>query len=322
MRGRLTYVGLDWVRRAGSKLRWLREVDRARVEFGAARHGYVLRPIVGEAELTGLELRNGYRFPAELREYWSHLGGGGAGPHYGMLAPSEVVELRPTEAFTPIEDLVRSGRIWEAAVTRLREVGTEIPSRDWLEEEVAATYGSARLDCLEQYMQARGQDLPMPAVEFSDENVEICRDDITGLIAIIEEGCGHRVCLLAQGKNTGWVYFLSNDGYLGRGDSSFAAYYEQWLDRLIGTYRALVERTSGGTDFEPLLEERTSVTVEAGVQIHRPSLWLDSEAVRRIASIRGIVRPRLNTGQAIEDWNAEQARAMAAMSPIELPQLT
>lgn len=313
----------DWTHRAGLKLDWLREVDRARVEFGAATHQYQLQPAVGAAELAELEARNGYRFPEELREYWSQLGCGGAGPNYGVLAPSQVGGLRPSEAFTPIEDLIRSGLIREAAVARIRELlGTEIYSRDGLEMDVAAEYGSARLDCVERYMRDRGQALPAPATEFTGSYVEICEDDITGLITIIEEGCGHRTCLSTQGKDAGWVFFLSNDGYLGRGESAFADYYEQWLDRLIDTYRTLVERTNGGVDVEPLLEERTLVTVEAGAQVHHPILQYGWMAVQRLASVRGVNRPSLNTGQAIQEWTDEQARAMTAMPPIELPPLT
>src|ERR1043165_2744216 len=81
------------------KLTETRALDRQCQAFGAEVHGYQLYPALTPQELTWAEEALGAPFPDELRTFHLEVGGGGAGPGYGIYASSEVRGYRPRAAY-------------------------------------------------------------------------------------------------------------------------------------------------------------------------------------------------------------------------------
>lgn len=69
------------------RIELLANVDRDRLVFGANTHDYALRATLSEAELIELDTQFG-ELPGEYRAILRDLSATGAGPYYGLLAPS------------------------------------------------------------------------------------------------------------------------------------------------------------------------------------------------------------------------------------------
>lgn len=74
-------------------VRLLGQVDVTRQVFGANTHGWTFGPAMTSAELAALEARVG-PLPDEYRALVLEIGGSGAGPYYGLLAPDAVAPTR------------------------------------------------------------------------------------------------------------------------------------------------------------------------------------------------------------------------------------
>lgn len=91
------------------KLGQLRELDRARVVFGAASHGYALAPTLSERQLGALEKKLGVALPPGLRAFYTTVGNGGAGPGYGLYGSSALKRRRPTAPYPGVAALRARG---------------------------------------------------------------------------------------------------------------------------------------------------------------------------------------------------------------------
>jgi len=73
------------------RVRLLSAIDVDRQVFGAGTHGYAFGPAITTAELADLEARFG-ELPDDYRAVVGELGATGAGPYYGLLAPTAPVD--------------------------------------------------------------------------------------------------------------------------------------------------------------------------------------------------------------------------------------
>jgi len=77
-----------------------------------------------------------------------------------------------------------------------------------------------------------------------EDYFEVDHKILTGLISIIDQGCGHEVCLITAQPKAGSVVYVSVDGYVVETDKTLIDRYHQWLDREIEqfeTVKALME---------------------------------------------------------------------------------
>lgn len=80
----------DQILMLAAKLEKLRRTDREYRAFGAGDpdwgHFYLLAPKLDELRLAAFEQRCDISLPADYRHFLQHIGNGGAGPYYGLMA--------------------------------------------------------------------------------------------------------------------------------------------------------------------------------------------------------------------------------------------
>ena len=90
---------------------------------------------------------------------------------------------------------------------------------------------------------------------------EAPHEAIAGLLPIIEEGCGHRVCLVATpapdgaGVPCGAVVYVSCDGYVVETRQSLADLYHEWLDRELTHFHAVRDLMAAGKSLDEIEAE-------------------------------------------------------------------
>lgn len=91
------------------------------------------------------------------------------------------------------------------------------------------------------------------------EYFEAPEEAITGLIAVIEQGCGHRTCLVATaaaaGLPVGGVVDVSCDGYVVDTNLTLPDLYHQWLDGELAVFAAVREAMAAGATFAQIQED-------------------------------------------------------------------
>jgi hypothetical protein len=190
------------------KIEQLDLLDKQRQVFGAQSHDYRLYPTLTTEEISLFEHWLGAPFPADLQAFYSEVGNGVAGPHYGLLEAGAVTGYRPAEIYTD--------------AGKLRALGGDDRS------------------------------------EREDGYFEVNKDYITGLITIIDEGCGHETCLITTGPRAGEVVHVSLEGYVHETGKNLIETYEHWLDHELGKFETVRKMMIDGSP----LDEISSVVVE------------------------------------------------------------
>ena len=92
---------LDQIERIRRKLATVPQADGRSRSFGEEKHGYRLRPPLGESQVADFEDRHGIRLPEGFRLFLLNLGDGGAGPYYGLLPLERALDVadEPTSDF-------------------------------------------------------------------------------------------------------------------------------------------------------------------------------------------------------------------------------
>lgn len=76
----------DWVGKLRRQLKRAAEKDPDFSRFGAGSHKYQLNPPVSEETIAAFEERFGISLPDGYRNFLLWIGGGGAGPFYGLYS--------------------------------------------------------------------------------------------------------------------------------------------------------------------------------------------------------------------------------------------
>jgi hypothetical protein len=190
---------MDFVAQAREKLDQLRRRDLKLRVFGAASHGYLLRPPLSDSDLVTAEGNFGIALPADYRVFLRELGNGGAGPFYGLFP----------FVGEDSEDITDCGALGDPFPHRDAWVPSPPYDEDASDEE---------LDAFEaRYFEARGS---------------------AGMLYLCHLGCAMRHFLVVNGPCIGQVWYDGSVDFAGvepllRDDGTrhtFASWYLDWLD--------------------------------------------------------------------------------------------
>jgi hypothetical protein len=245
-----------------AKIEHLAAFDKQLQVFGAQQHRYQLEPCVPEESLVLHKRWLGAHFPDELKAFYTEVGNGIAGPHYGLRCVDAVTGYHANRPYTDVATLraeaIASGRATE-----------------------------------------------------SDKYFSVEREQLTGLITIIDEGCGHEMCLVTAGSRVGEVVTVSADGYVHETNLTLLQTYEQWLDREIAKFELVNQLMSSGASLDEIKGEvRTKFDT------------LDAEDM--IASVADVEKPvslfgteynRIYHGATQTPWYETVLRAWQRVNP-------
>ena len=182
-----------------------------------------------------------------------------------------------------------------------------IPALASLEADHERETGEYRFESLVAFASSRGVVLPEPDLDDPSNYFEGSQADITGLIGVIEQGCGHMTAVAIQPPDVGRVVTVGGDGGVWETDRSFDEVYDHWLNGLITTYSDLIDETSGGVRMDTIRS------------LDGVPLWF---AVDRLASLHGIARPTLSSGNEINAWCVEMLEHFETLSPVRPPSIS
>lgn len=83
----------------------------------------------------------------------------------------------------------------------------------------------------------------------------VVRSELTGLVAIIDEGCGHEVCLVTTGPRAGEVVNVSGDGHVSETGRTLIQTYEAWVDRELKKFETVKGLMTSGASLEEINRE-------------------------------------------------------------------
>jgi len=214
-------------------LEQLRTIDTDFSVFGAQTHGYVLQPVLTEAEVTAFERANSIVLPAAYRDFLLKAGNGGAGPGYGL----KPLEAWHCEEFSQVTSVLttKSGERFEAGTGERAALAR--PSDPAKPYPFTEPWG------------APGPDETLPIPDGSHP--------FDGCLYLSDLGCGYSYLLIVTGEAAGqvWVDYTAGDGQVSKVADDFAAWYAQWLDdSLVDAAEKRASQTLWFSPEDPLLE--------------------------------------------------------------------
>ena len=152
---------------ARRKLERLRRLDQTCQVFGADKHEYELPPPVPAARIDTLEERIGGDLPQSVRRFYTEMGNGGAGPHFGLLPVEQVAGHRPNEPYPGIDVIKREA---EAEGTPVDEAGYFEAPNDSLRGLLRVCWrGCGHQTCVVVRGEARGTIVEVSAAGYVEE---------------------------------------------------------------------------------------------------------------------------------------------------------
>lgn len=189
------------------RLAWLGDNDGGATVFGASQHRWQLAPPLSEDRVAVFEKTHGITLPAEYRAFLTTVGGGGAGPFYG-LAVLEALErdTMPSHHVT----------ITDADGDVLAEAGTGPRPAPDVRSSVARPF-----PLTEDWKLENG---PAP--------IEAGTSVYDGCVYLCEQGCGYFDFLVVKGEAAGqvWSDYTAADGAMTKSADDFLSWYERWLE--------------------------------------------------------------------------------------------
>lgn len=198
------------IEKISQKLDRLRALDLSYSLFGAKKHKYILNPCVSIDVLESFERDYQIELPEEYVAFITRIGGGGAGPYYGVEPFSNVL-------FADLDDPSDDNRLYP----NLPFIHTE----SWQEifEPTCHEYDD---------------------VEFERQYAEFYKNKMDGVLSICNYGCGVSLKLVVHGAEYGHIWVddrMNNQGVhplcdIDNSDSdrlTFLNWYELWLDASI-----------------------------------------------------------------------------------------
>ncbi|HEX8914399.1 MAG TPA: SMI1/KNR4 family protein [Humisphaera sp.] len=107
---------------------------------------------------------------------------------------------------------------------------------------------------------------------------EAPRDALAGLVAVIDVGCGHQVCLATNGPCVGQVVYVSGPGQVTEPGVGLVQLYHQWLDRELLLFAEVRRLMTTAATLDQVCNEMATM--------HR-----DYHAGERIVSIANVPKP-------------------------------
>ncbi|NEO84614.1 MAG: SMI1/KNR4 family protein [Spirulina sp. SIO3F2] len=199
------------------KILKLEKLDQGRAIFGARSHQYRFHPVASLGAVRECEARLGVSLPDELRLFYMQLSNGGVAPNYGLRS---LEGLR--DYFKP--HLEFPGAEYYRELARQEGYFCEDDDDDELDDD-------------------------------EKDYFEIPHDYVQGLIAIIEEGCGHQTCLITSGENIGNVVYVSNDGCITETNKKLTDLYQNWVDGAIQAFERVISFIDTDLSMEEIKQE-------------------------------------------------------------------
>jgi hypothetical protein len=204
----------EQIERIKSKIVQLKELDENFKLFGSHKHKYEINPTISLDKVRQFEAIHNVTLPMEYVEFITKIGNGGVGPFYG-LEPFEnclfddLDYKRPNSLLTPSKPFLHT-EPWNLEFTTTIDY-----------EENATEYDKEHSKFEEQYFD---------------------KEQMNGVIAICNYGCGVSLNLVVNGQEYGniWTDDRGSDNgiypsyELGNKDKiSFLNWYELWLDNYL-----------------------------------------------------------------------------------------
>ncbi len=223
----------SFVERARSGLETLRALDANLTVFGAKTHRYELLRTVPARVVEEIEREHGFRFPDDYRRFVMELGGGGAGPSYG---------LRP---FGTVDDGFGYAR-WTS--WKLRP-GEPFPHRDAWNDVAILELGAPSPDDFEDehaYRDAHDAWRDSDAAQAQQNAYWEAVGTRRGCIPICHHGCALRDWLVVSGPQAGEVWHDASADQAGIAPEigpdgarlTFSGWYVRWIESSLATLRA------------------------------------------------------------------------------------
>lgn len=202
------------ITRIREKLKTLSDQDLNRIIFGARKHQYKLNACILTEELRRFEALHNIKLPREFITFYTTIGNGGAGPFYGL---------------EPLENMLFSDLDYKRADSLLNPSHPFLHTQPWNiqfeptieEEDDEALYDKER----EAFY-----------------NTYYSNDQMNGVLAICNYGCGISINLVVNGPEYGYMWTddrgneggIYPSGELGNQEKiRFLDWYELWLDNSI-----------------------------------------------------------------------------------------
>ena len=209
----------EQLERINTKLKELERLDKGFTLFGSSKHRYRLNPTLQLQTIRQFEQAHSVKLPREYVQFLTELGNGGAGPFYG-LEPFENVLFDDLDCKRPNSSLNPSQPFLHTEPWNLQFQTTVDEDED--EEEY------------EKQQQAF-------------EELYYDKEQMNGVIAICNYGCGVSLNLVVNGEEYGniWADHRGSDGGIrpshelgNKEKTSFLNWYELWLDNSLKEIKA------------------------------------------------------------------------------------
>lgn len=102
---------------------------------------------------------------------------------------------------------------------------------------------------------------------------ELEHEHLTGLIAFVEQGCGHQLCVITNGINAGQVVDVSNEGFVRSRSVTPAGLFEEWVSRELNAFQRIREMMVNGDNYDTIREQS-----KADLKIIEPGDYIASIA--------------------------------------------
>lgn len=80
-------------------------------------------------------------------------------------------------------------------------------------------------------------------------------NDLSGLVSIVAQGCGHELCLITTGEEAGKVVSFSGEGHITKTRYTLLEYYEIWLNDHLDKFETVRRLMCAGASYAEIDEE-------------------------------------------------------------------
>ncbi|MDK0520593.1 SMI1/KNR4 family protein [Streptomyces sp. ML-6] len=205
----------------GVRERVLRLSERSGADevFGARGHGFRLSPVMSEEQLQALEADLGLGLPGQYRSFLLHVGGGGAGPDYGLMTPV----------------LGDSGWQWRGIGLAFSPQPTtaEFAGRPFVAEALQSELAALEAREPENGAFATDEEFRRAYAAWDARYEELYNAQEAGSVFLSEQGCGYASLLVMTGPHRGaiWEDLRPMDRGIEPTGHDFVSWYRSWLER-------------------------------------------------------------------------------------------
>ncbi|MFJ5780229.1 SMI1/KNR4 family protein [Streptomyces sp. NPDC093094] len=187
--------------------------------FGARGHGFHLGPVMREEQLRALEADLGIDLPAQYRSFLLHVGGGGAGPDYGLMTPT----------------LGSTGWQWlgPGLVFPAQSTAAELAGRPFVAEALGSELEALEAQEPTSDVFAADDEFRRAHAAWDARYEELYDAQEAGAVYLSEQGCGYASLLVMTGPHRGdiWEDLRPADRGIEPTGYDFAHWYRRWLER-------------------------------------------------------------------------------------------